>query len=63
MIENAAARLLTHTERSDLITSILAALHWLPVSLRIALKAGSEGVVCIVELCASAQCLSVLTQL
>ncbi len=35
LIQNAAPRLLTHTKKSDHITPILAALHWLPVSFRI----------------------------
>ncbi len=38
LIQNAAARFLTGTKRSDHITPILAALHWLPVSFRIDFK-------------------------
>uniref|UniRef100_A0A667WJC6 Reverse transcriptase domain-containing protein n=1 Tax=Myripristis murdjan TaxID=586833 RepID=A0A667WJC6_9TELE len=38
LIQNAAARLLTHTRRSDHITPVLAVLHWLPVSFRIDFK-------------------------
>ena len=38
LIQNTAARLLTHTRRSDHITPVLAALHWLPVSFRIDFK-------------------------
>lgn len=34
----AAARLLTHTKRSNHITTILAACHWLSVSIRIDFK-------------------------
>ncbi len=38
LIRNAAARLLTHTKRSDHITPVLAALHWQPVSFTINFK-------------------------
>ncbi len=38
LIQNATARLLTHTKKRDHITPILAALRWLPVSFRIDLK-------------------------
>ncbi len=38
LIQNAAARLFTRTKKSDHITPILAALHWLPVSFRIDFK-------------------------
>jgi len=38
LIQNAAARLLTGSKRSDHITPTLAALHWLPVSFRIDFK-------------------------
>ena len=37
-IQNAAARFLTGTKRSDHITPVLAVLHWLPVSFRIDFK-------------------------
>ena len=39
MIQNAAARILTKTKRTDHITPILKYLHWLPVSYRIDFKA------------------------
>src|SRR4029434_8320273 len=39
MIQNAAARVLTKTKRTDHITHILKYLHWLPVSYRIDFKA------------------------
>ena len=38
LVQNAAARLLTNTKKRDHITPILAALHWLPVALRIDFK-------------------------
>ena len=38
LIQNAAARLLTGTKRSDHISPILATLHWLPLSFRIDFK-------------------------
>ena len=38
LVQNAAARLITGTRRSDHITPVLAELHWLPVSFRIDLK-------------------------
>ncbi|KAF7656471.1 hypothetical protein LDENG_00040460 [Lucifuga dentata] len=38
LIQNAAARLLTHSRRRDCIISILAALHWLRVTFRNDLK-------------------------
>ena len=38
LIQNAAARLLTRTKRTDHITPVLAALHWLPVRFRIDFK-------------------------
>ncbi len=38
MIQNSAARLLTHTKKRDHITPILASLHCLPVSFRIDFK-------------------------
>ncbi|KAL2093106.1 hypothetical protein ACEWY4_010418 [Coilia grayii] len=38
LIQNAAARVLTRTKRSDHITPILRSLHWLPVSYRIDFK-------------------------
>uniref|UniRef100_A0A8C6PAU3 Reverse transcriptase domain-containing protein n=1 Tax=Nothobranchius furzeri TaxID=105023 RepID=A0A8C6PAU3_NOTFU len=37
-VQNAAARLLTGTRRSEHITPVLASLHWLPVSFRISFK-------------------------
>ncbi len=37
-IQNAAAGLLTRTTRREHITPVLAVLHWLPVSFRIAFK-------------------------
>ena len=39
MIQNAAARILTKTKRTEHITPILKSLHWLPVSYRIDFKA------------------------
>ena len=39
MIQNAAARKLTKTKRTEHITPILKSLHWLPVSYRIDFKA------------------------
>ncbi|KAL2104382.1 hypothetical protein ACEWY4_001250 [Coilia grayii] len=39
LIQNAAARVLTRTKRSDHITPVLRSLHWLPVSYRIDFKA------------------------
>ncbi|KAL2088560.1 hypothetical protein ACEWY4_015459 [Coilia grayii] len=39
LIQNAAARVLTRTKRSDHITPVLMSLHWLPVSYRIDFKA------------------------
>lgn len=39
LIQNAAARILTRTKRTDHITPILKSLHWLPVSYRIDFKA------------------------
>ncbi|KAF7649266.1 hypothetical protein LDENG_00144190, partial [Lucifuga dentata] len=38
LIQNAAAQVLTQSRRSDHITPVLAALHWLPVSFRIDFK-------------------------
>ncbi|KAL2085012.1 hypothetical protein ACEWY4_020530 [Coilia grayii] len=38
LIQNAAARVLTRTKRSDHITPVLRSLHWLPVSYRINFK-------------------------
>ncbi|KAL2076809.1 hypothetical protein ACEWY4_027598 [Coilia grayii] len=38
LIQNAAARVLTRTKRSDHITPVLMSLHWLPVSYRNDLK-------------------------
>ena len=38
LVQNAAARLITGTRRSDHITPVLAELHWLPVSFRIDFK-------------------------
>ncbi|KAF7651265.1 hypothetical protein LDENG_00113430 [Lucifuga dentata] len=38
LIQNAAARFLTHSRRSGHISPILAVLHWLPISLRIDFK-------------------------
>ena len=38
LIQNAAARVLTRTKRSDHITPVLKTLHWLPVSYRIDFK-------------------------
>jgi len=41
-VQNAAARLVTGTRRSDHITPVLRQLHWLPVRQRVAFKiAGS----------------------
>ncbi|KAL2089214.1 hypothetical protein ACEWY4_016113 [Coilia grayii] len=39
LIQNAAARVLTRTKRSNHITPVLRSLHWLPVSYRIDFKA------------------------
>ena len=38
LVQNAAARLITGTRRSEHITPVLAALHWLPVTFRIDFK-------------------------
>lgn len=38
MVQNASARLLTGTRKSDHITQVLKALHWLPISFRINYK-------------------------
>ena len=38
LVQNAAARLITGTRRYEHITPVLAALHWLPVTLRIDFK-------------------------
>ena len=38
LVQNAAARLLTNTKKSEHITPILAQLHWLPVKFRIEFK-------------------------
>ena len=38
LIQNAAARVLTRTKRSEHITPVLKSLHWLPVSYRINVK-------------------------
>ncbi|KAE8289426.1 hypothetical protein D5F01_LYC11126 [Larimichthys crocea] len=38
LIQNAAARVLTRTKRSEHITPVLKSLHWLPVSHRIDFK-------------------------
>uniref|UniRef100_A0A8C5GRC9 Reverse transcriptase domain-containing protein n=1 Tax=Gouania willdenowi TaxID=441366 RepID=A0A8C5GRC9_GOUWI len=38
LVQNAAARVLTRTKRSEHITPVLKSLHWLPVSLRIDFK-------------------------
>ncbi|KAK0143133.1 hypothetical protein N1851_018750 [Merluccius polli] len=38
LIQNAAARVLTRTKRSEHITPVLKSLHWLPVSYRIDFK-------------------------
>ncbi|KAF7649941.1 hypothetical protein LDENG_00133700, partial [Lucifuga dentata] len=38
MVQNAAARLLTHTKRREHITPVLASLHWLPVHFQIQFK-------------------------
>ena len=37
-VQNAAARLLTHTQKREHITPVLASLHWLPVHFRINFK-------------------------
>ncbi len=38
LIQNAAARILTRTRKSEHITPVLRSLHWLPVTFRIDLK-------------------------
>jgi len=38
LVQNAAARLVTGTRRSDHITPVLRQLHWLPVRQRVAFK-------------------------
>ncbi len=38
LIQNAAARILTRTRRSEHITPVLRSLHWLPVTFRIDFK-------------------------
>ena len=38
LVQNAAARLITGTRRSEHITPVLATLHWLPVSFRVDFK-------------------------
>ncbi|KAK0141521.1 hypothetical protein N1851_021326 [Merluccius polli] len=38
MVQNSAARLLTHTRSRDHITPVLRTLHWLPVKHRITFK-------------------------
>ena len=38
LIQNSAARLLSRTERKEHISTVLAALHWLPVTFRIDFK-------------------------
>ena len=38
LLQNSAARLITHTPRYCHITTVLHALHWLPVKFRIAIK-------------------------
>jgi len=37
-VQNAAARLVTGTRRSDHITPVLRQLHWLPIRQRVAFK-------------------------
>ena len=59
LIQNAAARVLTRTKRTDHITPILKSLHWLPVSFRIDFKAllllfksmNGKGPVYILDMC------------
>jgi len=38
LVQNAATRLITNTQKFDHITSVLRDLHWLPVCQRIMLK-------------------------
>ena len=38
MVQNTAARLVSKTKKSDHITPVLAALHWLPIKYRIVFK-------------------------
>ena len=38
LVQNAAARLITHSKKSDHVTPLLCSLHWLPISKRIIFK-------------------------